>query len=106
MPSETTISLLVPMSTSRNEPPRPTASTATRSAAASAPTWLAIRGPPVTRAWGFISSPISCARRTTVVPAAVPSRTAISVTERYGMWPMGLTSSPKNMSRMVELPTT
>ena len=84
VPSEATISLFVPMSTSRNDPPRAIASTATRSAAASAPTWLAMSGPPVTRACGLTSSPSSCARRTTLVAFARPSRTAVSVTGRMG----------------------
>ena len=67
---------------------------------------LAMSGAPTTRPYGFISKPTLWARCRSHVDDAAPERIAISVTERYGMWPMGLTSSPKKMSRMVELPTT
>ncbi len=59
LPSVTTTSVFVPMSTSIRTPLPPPKSTAVRSAAVSAPTWLAMSGAPTTRPWGFIISPTS-----------------------------------------------
>jgi hypothetical protein len=101
----TTTSVLVPMSTSIDTPGRDPKSTATMSAAVSAPTWLAMTGAPMTRARGPTNRPTWCASRSMRVVGARPSRIAASVVERYGHSPMGDTSSPKNRSRIVVLAT-
>ena len=98
--------MFVPMSTSIRGSPAASPSIATRSAAASAPTWQAMSGAPQTRARGWTRNPSSWARRSTAVEAVSPARHAASVVERYGERPIGATSSPNARSRIVALPTT
>ena len=80
-PSLTTISVLVPMSTSIVVPPWRASSVATRSAATSPPTWLATSGAPTTRPCGCMKMPSSWARRVSHVESASPRAIASSVTD-------------------------
>ncbi len=105
VPSVTTTSVLVPMSMSIRMPSPVANSTATRSAAVSPPTWLAMTGAPTTRPCGFMSRPTSCPRRRSQVESVRPASIATSVLDLYGNSPIGAMSMPKNRSRIVLLAT-
>jgi hypothetical protein len=106
IPSDRITSVFVPTSTSIRGNGASSPSMATRSAAASAPTWQAMSGAPQTRACGWTRMPSSWARRSSAVDATSPARQAVSLVDRNGDRPIGSTSSPKARSRMVALPTT
>ena len=78
-----TTSVLVPTSTSRLTPSSPALrrSQATRSAAVSAPTWLAIRGRPYTRVWMLARMPRRRDFSTQAVVVRSPSRKARSTVD-------------------------
>ena len=74
-----TTSVLVPTSTSIARPLCAAMSIATRSAAVSAPTWLAISGRPYTRACGWMIRPSWRGRLDSAVVVRSPARNWCSI---------------------------
>src|SRR5207237_8394393 len=81
-------------------------STASISAAASAPTCPLMIGNPYTRALGLIGRNNRLAVSVRVVVVRLPSAISTYVIERYGLWSLGETFNLENISRNVELTVT